>query len=155
MLRYKLILSVFIIINVFIFFWRYVEKQKNQKVERIENIQIIQLELEQNADNRYVDGIYFWTKDSLEKIEIFPEFTLVFFFSTYACQPCLENICNELRTFFPSYDTRLDVLFVCNDIENRLRNNFLGKRIAIMPEENNDILFKKYHVPLLKSDNHE
>ena len=50
---------------------------------------------------------------------------LVFHFSMQACQPCLEGIREIIKSEFPDYAKNKNIIFFSNDIENRLRKNFL------------------------------
>lgn len=47
-----------------------------------------------------------------------------------ACQPCLEEISETIKSEFPNYTKNKYIIFFSNDIENRLRKNFLGKQIT-------------------------
>ena len=59
-----------------------------------------------------------------------------------ACQPCLEEISETIKSEFPNYTKNKYIIFFSNDIENRLRKNFLGKQITTS--------LKKEKIPLSK-----
>ena len=64
-----------------------------------------------------------------------------------ACQPCLEEISETIKSEFPNYTKNKYIIFFSNDIENRLRKNFLGKQITTSLKEK--IPLSKYTTPLL------
>lgn len=74
--------------------------------------------------------------------------TLIFYFSISTCQPCLESICDEVKLIFPDYTQREDIVFFSNDLEYRLRNNFLGKKIAMPANKDKDLPFEKFNLPI-------
>ena len=73
---------------------------------------------------------------------------LVFHFSMEACQPCLEEISETIKSEFPNYTKNKYIIFFSNDIENRLRKNFLGKQITTSLKKEK-IPLSKYTTPLL------
>ena len=65
-----------------------------------------------------------------------------------ACQPCLEGISETIESEFPDYAKNKQIVFYSNDIENRLRKNFLGKQITTSLKEEKLPLSKQI-TPLL------
>ena len=82
------------------------------------------------------------------KAKIIKENILVFHFSMEACQPCLEEISETIKSEFPNYTKNKYIIFFSNDIENRLRKNFLGKQITTSLKKEK-IPLSKYTTPLL------
>ena len=74
---------------------------------------------------------------------------LVFHFSMQACQPCLEGIREIIKSEFPDYAKNKNIIFFSNDIENRLRKNFLGKQIISSLKKEDKLPINKYATPLL------
>lgn len=72
---------------------------------------------------------------------------LVYYFSTEMCSPCLEDIKDTIQSVFPDYKIRNDILFLSNDLELRLRNNYFGKKVACTKDQNIISIFNQYHVP--------
>ncbi|MBQ7843964.1 MAG: hypothetical protein IJ340_11320, partial [Odoribacter sp.] len=64
------------------------------------------------------------------EINISAKNILVFHFSMEACQPCLEEISEIIKSEFPNYTKNKYIIFFSNDIEKRLRKNFLVKQIT-------------------------
>lgn len=87
------------------------------------------------------------TRIDLSKMIVKP--TLVFYFSDSACPPCLESVRDNIEKEFPDYQQRTDILFMSGDLEKRLRNNFLGKKIIKIHDEKKDLFFNPQLAPVL------
>lgn len=55
--------------------------------------------------------------------------TLVFYFSGQTCPPCLEAIKDSIKIIFPDYQNNANIIFMSNNLEKALYNNYLGKKI--------------------------
>ena len=115
---------VFNLVCLSIFISRQYKKYHTRKSNYIHYIETIKAKIIKEIENTP-----FYTSTDPE-INISAKNILVFHFSMEACQPCLEEISETIKSEFPNYTKNKYIIFFSNDIENRLRKNFLGKQIT-------------------------
>ena len=115
---------VFNLVCLSIFISRQYKKYHTRKSNYIHYIETIKAKIIKEIENTS-----FYTSTDPE-INISAKNILVFHFSMEACQPYLEEISETIKSEFPNYTKNKYIIFFSNDIENRLRKNFLGKQIT-------------------------
>ena len=133
---------VFNLVCLSIFISRQYKKYHTRKSNYIHYIETIKAKIIKEIENTP-----FYTSTDPE-INISAKNILVFNFSMEACQPCLEEISETIKSEFPNYTKNKYIIFFSNDIENRLRKNFLGKQITTSLKKEK-IPLSKYTTPLL------
>ena len=133
---------VFNLVCLSIFISRQYKKYHTRKSNYIHYIETIKAKIIKEIENTS-----FYTSTDPE-INISAKNILVFHFSMEACQPCLEEISETIKSEFPNYTKNNYIIFFSNDIENRLRKNFLGKQITTSLKKEK-IPLSKYTTPLL------
>lgn len=109
---------VFNLVCLSIFISRQYKKYHTRKSNYIHYIETIKAKIIKEIENTP-----FYTSTDPE-INISAKNILVFHFSMEACQPCLEEISETIKSEFPNYTKNKYIIFFSNDIENRLRKNF-------------------------------
>lgn len=107
---------VFNLVCLSIFISRQYKKYHTRKSNYIHYIETIKAKIIKEIENTP-----FYTSTDPE-INISAKNILVFHFSMEACQPCLEEISETIKSEFPNYTKNKYIIFFSNDIENRLRN---------------------------------
>lgn len=74
---------------------------------------------------------------------------LIFYFSIESCQPCLDAIVETLKDSIPNYATNENILLFSDDLEWRLRNSFLDKKIINTKSYSQPLSFIENKVPTL------
>ena len=123
---------VFNLVCLSIFISRQYKKYHTRKSNYIHYIETIKAKIIKEIENTS-----FYTSTD-------PEINI----SMEACQPCLEEISETIKSEFPNYTKNKYIIFFSNDIENRLRKNFLGKQITTSLKKEK-IPLSKYTTPLL------
>lgn len=75
------------------------------------------------------------------------KYALCFYFPRHTCPPCLDNIHSLIKNIFPNYQERTDIIFISNDLEYRLRENFYGKKILWNKNKKLGVMFEKITTP--------
>ena len=123
-LKYAIIATIiFNLVLISIFLCRQYKEYHNRKHDYIRIIEASKAKIIKEIENT---NFYSDTDPQIDKSA---KNVLVFHFSMQACQPCLEGIREIIKSEFPDYAKNKNIIFFSNDIENRLRKNFLGKQI--------------------------
>lgn len=154
MVKAKYIIRGILILNLIfmgVIFYKGYEEYHTKKYDYKKSIELIKQNIQQETENSGFYPLVRLYKDSPEeKIQQnLKKPILIFYFSISACQPCLEEIVEEIKSIFPDYTKRNDIVFFSNDLEQRLRNNFLGKNIASPANKDNNLPFERHNSPLL------
>ena len=123
---------VFNLVCLSIFISRQYKKYHTRKSNYIHYIETIKAKIIKEIENTS-----FYTSTDPE-INISAKNILVFHFS----------ISETIKSEFPNYTKNKYIIFFSNDIENRLRKNFLGKQITTSLKKEK-IPLSKYTTPLL------
>lgn len=94
-----------------------------------------------------INPLFYIGKDTTHAINISNNIStniLCYYFSSQTCPPCLDHIYELIKKIFPDYMSRNDIIFISNDLEFRLRDDFYHKKIFW----NNN---KKLNMPLEKA----
>ena len=132
---------VFNLVCLSIFISRQYKKYHTRKSNYIHYIETIKAKIIKEIENTP-----FYTSTDPE-INISAKNILVFHFSMEACQPCLINDVVQMFSLERNPKNK-NIIFFSNDIENRLRKNFLGKQITTSLKKEK-IPLSKYTTPLL------
>ena len=142
-LKYAIIATIiFNLVLISIFLCRQYKEYHNRKHDYIRIIEASKAKIIKEIENT---NFYSDTDPQIDKSA---KNVLVFHFSMQACQPCLEGIREIIKSEFPDYAKNKNIIFFSNDIENRLRKNFLGKQITTSLKKEK-IPLSKYTTPLL------
>lgn len=144
-MKMKYIILVTVVLNVIclcIFVHRQYKAYHSRKSDYLHAIETINARIIDEIENT---AFY---SDTDPRIDRSAKNILVFHFSMEACQPCLEGISETIESEFPDYAKNKQIVFYSNDIENRLRKNFLGKQITTSLKEEKLPLSKQI-TPLL------
>lgn len=115
------------------------------------------------STDTYADYLYYIRKQSLliehqHEGQLFPSYitcgtdtslidlsktiispTLVYYFPGQTCPPCLETIRDSIEKNFPDYQNKKNILFMSNNLEKVLYNNYLGKKIIKFYDKQNSL----------------
>ena len=144
-LKYAIIATIiFNLVLISIFLCRQYKEYHNRKHDYIRIIEASKAKIIKEIENtNHLNELYqLWNDKSAKNV-------LVFHFSMQACQPCLEGIREIIKSEFPDYAKNKNIIFFSNDIENRLRKNFLGKQIISSLKKEDKLPINKYATPLL------
>ena len=143
-LKYAIIATIiFNLVLISIFLCRQYKEYHNRKHDYIRIIEASKAKIIKEIENT---NLYSDTDPQIDKSA---KNVLVFLFSMQACQPCLEGIREIIKSEFPDYAKNKNIIFFSNDIENRLRKNFLGKQIISSLKKEDKLPINKYATPLL------
>ena len=143
-LKYAIIATIiFNLVLISIFLCRQYKEYHNRKHDYIRIIEASKAKIIKEIENT---NFYSDTDPQIDKSA---KNVLVFHFSMQACQPCLEGIREIIKSEFPDYAKNKNIIFFSNDIENRLRKNFLGKQIISSLKKEDKLPINKYATPLL------
>ena len=129
------IIITLLIINIGLFMINiYKQKQisQNNLYDYFYTISRKKSELIVSCELQTINPFFYIGKDTLKSINIqnlIKEKALCFYFSSHTCPPCLDNIRNLIEKIFPDYKERNDIIFISNDMEFRLLENFYEKTI--------------------------
>ena len=143
-LKYAIIATIiFNLVLISILLCRQYKEYHNRKHDYIRIIEASKAKIIKEIENT---NFYSDTDPQIDKSA---KNVLVFHFSMQACQPCLEGIREIIKSEFPDYAKNKNIIFFSNDIENRLRKNFLGKQIISSLKKEDKLPINKYATPLL------
>lgn len=97
-----------------------------------------------------INPIFFIGKDTLHAMnlsDIIHGNTLCYYFSSRTCPPCLDHIHELIKRIFPDYRNRKDIIFICNDLEHRFKDNYYNKRIIWNTNKKLNIEFENKEIP--------
>lgn len=133
---YIIIINVLILFNIFIFAYIIIKQQKiSYEVIEDQNDyfyqvrkQILNLE-HSNESLIFPDSVYIGCDTiNVAKLNINKP-TLIFYFSIQACTSCYQNVLEQIAHIFPDYADREDIIFLSNDLDYKLRENYYEKTI--------------------------
>ena len=143
-LKYAIIATIiFNLVLISIFLCRQYKEYHNRKHDYIRIIEASKAKIIKEIENT---NFYSDTDPQIDKSA---KNVLVFHFSMQACQPCLEGIREIIKQKITDYAKNKNIIFFSNDIENRLRKNFLGKQIISSLKKEDKLPINKYATPLL------
>lgn len=147
------VIVMLVFCNIFCYYTFFREKpskSQNIRAEYLHYMHRQSLQIEHKHEGQVFPSQVSYGADtamiSLSKIIRKP--TLVFYFSQDACPPCLEAVRDSIGKKIPDYQERDDVLFMSNDLELRLYNKYLGKKIIRVYDEKNELFSNTQHFPL-------
>lgn len=142
-MKYIIIITiVFNLICMSIFIFRQYKEYYTRKSDYLYTLKTIKARIIKETENTP------FYSNTDPQIDISLKNILIFHFSMEACQPCLEGISEIIKSEFPDYAKNEHIVFFSNDIENRLRKNFLGKQITTSLTKEK-LPLSKHTIPLL------
>ena len=143
-LKYAIIATIiFNLVLISIFLCRQYKEYHNRKHDYIRIIEASKAKIIKEIENT---NFYSDTDPQIDKSA---KNVLVFHLSMQACQHCHEGIREIIKSECPDYAKNKNIIFFSNDIENRLRKNFLGKQIISSLKKEDKLPINKYATPLL------
>lgn len=108
--------------------------------------------LYESLDESITDNLHvYWgkeKKDSFKLSILAKEPKLIFRYSTTMCRPCIDDAIFEIKEVFPNYEVNENIVFSCKNLENRLKESYLGKRNLSFTYLDN-IPIEKHQIPYL------